>query len=435
MSSAARQLDPERFELCPGIVIFDEHEEDEIGKDGKKTGKKRIFDRAMLTKIAARCNARVSKRNDMSPITLGHTIKGAPEKDQPPIVGLVGNFQVARFGPEKTLGVVADFYMRRDRGGAKLLEEYPRRSVELWDDGPESEWFFDPIAILKRTPMRDLGLTLYERPTHGRTRYAREYAMADLENTAVPTKDPLTSAGVADDAAANMDADHEAYMKHCYGHPMAAKYYSSMCKKYGMPNEPVDGTPASIDNPPPPTDATAYARGGASGNTEGIHYQRLLAAIDGVKKELAQVKVESARRAEESQHYKKQLDETDVQGRLELLARDGFEFDPEKEMKRMLPMTKEQRDDHIQYARQVFRNREEPSGAYAVPTAREPLVSGDRDDGWKEEAPGVPGRKHAEAALQYQKTSAGRSLSWDQCLEKTKRGSTNTNGVAANTTK
>lgn len=161
--------DPDLFEKVEGIPVFDEHEEP--GPDGQP----RRFDRSRLQKIADHNNTRATKTGDLAPLMLGHTRDAAPETEQPPIVGWVKDYRVAPFGPEGKLAVVCDHYFRKDKGGAALLREYPRRSIELWPDGT-----IDPIALLRRTPRRDLGLpTTYRRSGQTITRYSYEDSHVD----------------------------------------------------------------------------------------------------------------------------------------------------------------------------------------------------------------------------------------------------------------
>jgi hypothetical protein len=153
------------YVLRPGVPVFDEH--DDLDEHGQVL---RRFDRPALEEIALRCNARERATGDLCPITLGHTIDGAPEHQQPPIVGFARNFRVGAFGPAQRNGILADFYLRRDRYSQAM--DFPRRSVELW----VKERFIDPIALLRRTPQRDLGLL-----THGRNgRLILRYAMDDF---------------------------------------------------------------------------------------------------------------------------------------------------------------------------------------------------------------------------------------------------------------
>lgn len=157
--------DPSRWEVLTARNVFDEHTDERKGKSVRR------FTRADLDEIARRCNVR-DRKGQCCPLTLGHTRDDAPEKDQPEIVGYARNFRVAY---DERLGrhvIRADYYLRRDR--AREAREYPNVSVEYWPDGR----FFDPIALLRRTPQRDLGQWTYHRKQAGTAAVIR-YAMGD----------------------------------------------------------------------------------------------------------------------------------------------------------------------------------------------------------------------------------------------------------------
>lgn len=149
--------------VVPGVPCFDEHSEqderktitDAAGKEvpNPNFGKVvRQFDANKLQVIASNCNRRYQTTGDACPVTLGHTRPGEPEKNQPEICGYALNFRLGRYGPSQRLAIIADFYILP----AYWVEflKHPRRSVELF---PRDQ-VFDPIAVLKRTPERDLGL-------------------------------------------------------------------------------------------------------------------------------------------------------------------------------------------------------------------------------------------------------------------------------------
>lgn len=170
--------DPDRYEIGPRTPVFDEHEETDFG------GNLARFDRARLEALAAHNNARAVASGDLPPITLGHTVPGLPETAQPPIVGYARDFDVEPFGPSGKLALTCTPCLKKDQGGLKLLDTYPRRSIELWKDGT-----IDPIALLKRTPRRDLGLTTFRRQGEV-IRYERDDIMGDEK----ALRDWLTSA-------------------------------------------------------------------------------------------------------------------------------------------------------------------------------------------------------------------------------------------------
>ncbi len=408
LEAARRFEDPTLFSVKRAIPVFREHQ---IVQRDKKTGKviRRVeVNRKKLEEIAEENNRRIAESGDLAPVCIGHTLKDAdgvplPANRQPEIVAYAKNFRVGEFGPKRISCILADFYVRK--GKEEELNKYPRRSPEFWD----GENFFDPIALLgAQTPQLDLGLVFYSRPADGRI-YARTDDMADIEKTAVDTKEPDTAAGL-EAVTDNEDAMHEQYMKHCYGHPHAGAYHAAMSKKYAMPTDGMEAAPP--DNPPPmDADSSLYARNSANGVSNGatssVTLQRILAEQDRQKKELAALKTENERLRGQTIHYAKQTAEKDVTGRLELLARDGYEFDEKIESARLLPMTEPQRDEAVAYMRRVLKNKDEPTGDYHVPTSRETTEGRRGQDGW-EPVDGREGPAHAEAAMQYMRTSDGR---------------------------
>lgn len=143
--------DSSQWEKVPDVAVFDEH--DDRDKDGKLLQR---FDRKRLEKIAQRSNKR-DQTGNLCPLTLGHTIPKAPEKDQPEIVGYARKFNTAWDDRLGKWVIRATYYLKKDR--AAEAKEYPRTSVELWLR--EEDHYFDPIALSKQTPERDVGQWTY----------------------------------------------------------------------------------------------------------------------------------------------------------------------------------------------------------------------------------------------------------------------------------
>ena len=166
-------LDSNEYELIRGIPIFDEHQEFAKGPAGKAI-LIRDFTPERLALIAKTTNERKGT-GDLAPIGPGHTLSqqkdpktgqiifSPSEQDQPEIWGFAGELSVGRFGPKQRLGLLADCYMKRQIrlkdgrviSGKQALAEFPRRSIEIW----YADNFIDWVALLRRTPERDLGLT------------------------------------------------------------------------------------------------------------------------------------------------------------------------------------------------------------------------------------------------------------------------------------
>lgn len=229
------------YVVVPKVPVFDEH--DEYDDDGKIV---RRFDRAALEKIAKECNRRARESGDLSPFGPGHTVSDAPEHLQPRTYGYAANFRVGTYGPKQKLGILCDFHCKREvttpdgrkADGIEELKSYPRRSIELWlKDG-----FIDHIALLRRTPQRDLGLldyakgqsvtipstgNLFARPgrrsslaaavVRGKLCYSMESAMP-LDQTPAMSDDDDRDLGPVDDDGEPIDEnspEHKMFVKHC----------------------------------------------------------------------------------------------------------------------------------------------------------------------------------------------------------------------------
>lgn len=116
-------------------------------------------DRRALEQIAANNNRRVRETGDPATLILGHTSDdpSAPEK---PSKGFVVNYTVKPYKRDPQTGRVVyaihgDFKVRPRN--ATVLEDFPRRSVELWWHKKE----LDPVALLGGTsPERDLSVVI-----------------------------------------------------------------------------------------------------------------------------------------------------------------------------------------------------------------------------------------------------------------------------------
>jgi len=152
--------DPNRWVTVPSVPLLDEHEM--TNEAGKPVA---TVDRAALEEIARNNNKRVYDTGDPATLILGHT-SDDPRAEEKPAKGFVVNYQVKPFKRDETGRVIyaihGDYKVRPQN--KHLLEEYPRRSVELWWNKKE----LDPIAMLGgSSPERDLGVVIrYGRINH-----------------------------------------------------------------------------------------------------------------------------------------------------------------------------------------------------------------------------------------------------------------------------
>lgn len=244
--------DPRRYVKRAGVAVFDAHTE----RDGEGDVVRR-FSRADLEEIARNGNAR-ALRGSPCPLTLGHTDPDEQdERKQPEIVGYAKNYRVAHSAALNRWVLTADFFIRKDRH--REASGFPRVSVELWPG--KGDRFLDPIALLRRTPRRDLGQWCYARSQAGAAvlRYSmhanqKGAAVAD-EFDDLGDEAPLDDAPVdgVDDAPMDdappppTDAERaEQWAKHCFSHEHAQHF----AKHYAMPAPGADGLPP-VDGPPP----------------------------------------------------------------------------------------------------------------------------------------------------------------------------------------
>ena len=278
--------DPRLYVKLEARQVFDEHDEDvtdlvrgpdgkpvpRLGPDGKplqdakgqpvyQTEQRKVhWQKPHLEYVARKTNERASQ-GVLPTLNVGHTLwspdgQMLPEKDQPEPVGYAKNFRVT-FDPDKGKHVVvADYHIRRDKEA--YARSFPRTSVELWP----GDWFFDPVALLRRTPRLDLKQWTYTRASDGRRviRYSMEDYAMDQHLPPVPPAPPTGTPApqVPPTPQAPVDTpEHHArvhhFMKHVFGHP----HVHYMMHHYGMPPVPAEGAapgpgePDADENLPP----------------------------------------------------------------------------------------------------------------------------------------------------------------------------------------
>lgn len=153
-ASKYRFDDPSKWYTEQSVPLLDEHVM--TNEDGSPVA---TVDKTALEQIAHNNNKRIFDTGDPATLILGHTDDepGTPEK---PAKGFVVNYRVKPFKRDPKTGQViyaihGDFKVRHHN--KHILEEYPRRSVELWWNKKE----LDPIALLGGTsPERDLGVVI-----------------------------------------------------------------------------------------------------------------------------------------------------------------------------------------------------------------------------------------------------------------------------------
>lgn len=144
---------PDKWFTVKSVPLLDEHEL--TNSSGQPIAR---VDRAALEEIARNNNHKVRSTGDPATLILGHTSDDprAPEK---PAKGFVVNYSVKPFRRDehgKIVYAIHGDYKLRPKN-AHLVEDYPRRSVELWWHKKD----IDPIAMLGgSSPERELGAVI-----------------------------------------------------------------------------------------------------------------------------------------------------------------------------------------------------------------------------------------------------------------------------------
>lgn len=367
------------FSVIKDVPVFDEH--DEFDADGKLIRK---FDRKALQKIVDECNRRAESSGDLSPFGPGHTIAGAKEHEQPPTYGYAKNYRVGTFGPEKKLGILVDWYVKKtvttpdgkEADGIAEVKSYPRRSIELWlKDG-----FIDHIALLRRTPQRDLGLLAFDKGqtvTVPSTNQLFSYSKKDFSAAVLSTNNgllklcyamepdmpmdtPPMAAGVPgpNGAALGGDDDYEKfcamcdrYMKEHFGDNLA-KYQIQPAASAGDDAVPPDPTlPPVADDKEVVKMAREYAS--ADPKVQVAMFQRMANYVAAVNQRLAAVETSAKDQAI-------QFSKDDAANRVATLVGEGFVMDANEEQKEFeeLPMgearEKKMAKVRLRYQRDMF---------------------------------------------------------------------------------
>jgi hypothetical protein len=122
---------------------------------------KEEVDQAQLFRIFQNSLGR-AKKGEYGLVFLGHTDDDGREVDQPPLVGFVSDYKFGSHDGRPT--ILADVYLDKSHNPELLVSQFPRRSVEIVGKN-KPDGFIDSLALLKRSPERDLGLitSLYQR--------------------------------------------------------------------------------------------------------------------------------------------------------------------------------------------------------------------------------------------------------------------------------
>lgn len=147
----SRIINSDDYELYENVPVFIEHTR------ALKSGRELKFGRYELERVIERSNRRIEETGDFAPIVIGHTSPD-PNAPKPPKIGWAGPFKLGWLTEARDkLAILADFRIDKDK--TSLLNEYPRRSAELWAEDRYEDMYLDPISLLGAdTPWGDMGV-------------------------------------------------------------------------------------------------------------------------------------------------------------------------------------------------------------------------------------------------------------------------------------
>lgn len=153
-----RLNDASRYVRVDRVPIIDTCERSYFKTDSKTGKQVRVdesIDKDQLETILENSRHRAEK-GELGIVFLGHTDDTSPEINQPPLVGYLDNYQLGEHEGRPT--ILADMYIdKEDCEPSKTLRQFPRRSAEIIGISKPSG-YIDSVALLKRTPERQLGL-------------------------------------------------------------------------------------------------------------------------------------------------------------------------------------------------------------------------------------------------------------------------------------
>lgn len=399
--------DENLYVKVPNVAIFDEHEERYfVDANGRKCEEAdsvdevvRKFDRNELQEIADSCNER-DESGSLSPLVFGHTIPG--EKDeakQPPPKGYALGYGVRKDDGLGRFVLTTDFYVRKDHFEA--AKTFPRISVELW---PKHK-VVDPIALIRRTPRRDLPQWVYGRDAGGEEviRYSREsempkrYEMDDVP----PVEPPMPTEPDGDEAG-----QAEAFVRHC----MAFPNFKEMVDRYSAP--PMPDVPPGPNPTDMPTDVVQNSA--AASGTNGALPMATPRKDSDVEQNARRVRQTNAER--QLADMQARLDRMDAEKRLAVgnsyvtqLLSEGYELDATRESEHFARLDDEGREKHAEYVRKFHR--------HSVIGSRMPLVAEGSQAPQRNARGDEPTEEEFTQAMQYVRTS-GTGISFDDALAK-----------------
>jgi hypothetical protein len=377
--------DPAQFIRVDNVPVFRAHQ-----RGGKNGDTVKIAD-ADLGTILWNTQRLEVEDGVVGRLTLGHTIPGAPQTQQPPIVGYVRFTEVGRFGPGGKPAIKVSVYY--DRRFWDQARSYPYRSAEYY---PQTQTLVG-VALLKTDPMLDLGMVAYSRDWQSSDGFPVTFEGVPMVDPTLPPDAAAPPPGAKPPGPATPPGPegvdpqfHESFMR-CAKHHFPKLFAA---EAPAMPEPPMPGPAA----PPAPAPAPGPAQFARTGNPlyDTLHYELLQQ-----RQATAQLTLNYER--ERCGRLCDQLDAL------------GYQYDRADALSRMVACDDAGRARLVDSIKRY--SRQDPTmigGGAFLSIAPLPAAA----------AAGVPDpenvitKKHADAAILYQRRHDG--CGWDEAVEKTR---------------
>jgi hypothetical protein len=273
------------------------------------------------------------------------------------------NLRVGTFGPQRETCILCDLYIRPDCW--EEFKRHPYRSPEYYHGRKE----ITGVAVLTRDPKLDLGMLSFSgRPgcfyfalegesprTPPDTSLGTQQAETGIDPTQPPRAEPTPPAAADPDMPAELrdvPADWHGHFARCMKH-----YAASAFSAFGFPGGMNSSVPAPAreDHTHMATDATPTTPAAPAAPAAETEAQRMARE---------QQAAQFARHEQEIAALKAQLGEQERRAERALVEKTLVQFENENpgisyqravELERMLPLSGEQRGEHLQYMRDHYR--------------------------------------------------------------------------------
>lgn len=398
--------DQNQWVVHDDVDLFPEHQYEVRDKaTGAVKGIER-HDKTSLEEHAANCNRR-DAMGIYCALAIGHTIDGAPEKQQPDIVGYARAFRVVWDDARSRWTIRARYYVKRDRYDE--ARQYPRSSVERH----VREKFFDPISLIKRTPALDIPQWTYAsrdeviRYEAGEwTGEKREQHMPDMFNgNGGPSAPPSPAAAMP--AQTPEDRLIEKMMAAWRSDPV----YKYMCQKYQAESGPgmASGNNTFIPNgngngsqPQPPSPGPGQA-------VPSDEFERVRMSRDSAVGRVSRLEYELAAKDRTIAELQKSLRKAECEKDVANLEAAGYVLDRCSLVESLAELPPERRQDKLEEVKRYHR---------CAPVARGFIPTDALPNGFHNNV--TPELKDRAVSILTEARSAGKKITWEDAVKQAK---------------